>query len=227
MAAPRSLRRPLALAATFLLVATVGGCSAAYYAAMEQLGWEKRDILVNRIEVARDALRAAARRVTTAWQVVERASAAEAGPVAARLRTALADAHTDAAVAERRVAGVAAAGTRLFTSWAQEVADTRDAAQRTRGEEIYARAEERYGRMLAVMQEAVAAMPPVLAVLREQAAALEAAPGAATGAAVRAALAAAADELGVLQLATDRAAAEADAGVQQLALEQDTSWWPW
>lgn len=41
-------------AAILLLVLAVG-CSSAYYATMRKLGWEKRDLLVSRVEVALDS----------------------------------------------------------------------------------------------------------------------------------------------------------------------------
>src|SRR5690606_40233591 len=47
-----------ALIRHFLLVtvlAALAGCSTVYYSAMEKLGYEKREILVDRVEDARDA----------------------------------------------------------------------------------------------------------------------------------------------------------------------------
>ena len=38
-----------------LLTLTLAGCESTYYAAMEKVGLEKRDILVDRVEDARDA----------------------------------------------------------------------------------------------------------------------------------------------------------------------------
>ena len=40
---------------TIFLVTFFGGCSKAYYGAMEKVGIHKRDILVDRVEGARDA----------------------------------------------------------------------------------------------------------------------------------------------------------------------------
>jgi len=38
-----------------LSVVLLGGCSSLYYNTMEKFGYEKRDILVNRVEDARDS----------------------------------------------------------------------------------------------------------------------------------------------------------------------------
>mgnify|MGYP003649306985 CR=1 FL=1 len=40
---------------TLVLLAALAGCSSMYYSAMETLGFEKRDILVDRVEDARDS----------------------------------------------------------------------------------------------------------------------------------------------------------------------------
>ena len=47
-----STLRTLFLLSTLLFL---GSCSTAYYSAMEQLGVHKRDILVDRVEEARDS----------------------------------------------------------------------------------------------------------------------------------------------------------------------------
>ncbi|MGB7306267.1 MAG: DUF2959 family protein, partial [Burkholderiaceae bacterium] len=41
--------------AAVCIAVALGSCQTAYYAAMEKVGFEKRDILSNRVEDARDA----------------------------------------------------------------------------------------------------------------------------------------------------------------------------
>ena len=47
-------------------VALLGACSQAYYGAMEKVGIHKRDILVDRVEAARDAQSEAQKQFTSA-----------------------------------------------------------------------------------------------------------------------------------------------------------------
>ena len=49
------LRKSLQLMTQLCMVALLAGCSSAYYKTMEGFGIEKRDILVDRVEDARDA----------------------------------------------------------------------------------------------------------------------------------------------------------------------------
>lgn len=37
------------------LAFAAAGCTSAYFATMEKLGWEKRDLLAGRVEAARDS----------------------------------------------------------------------------------------------------------------------------------------------------------------------------
>jgi len=50
-----------------LLLLLFGGCSKAYYDAMEKVGIHKRDILVDRVEDARDAQSEAQEQFKSAW----------------------------------------------------------------------------------------------------------------------------------------------------------------
>ncbi|CAB1057556.1 hypothetical protein D1BOALGB6SA_2309 [Olavius sp. associated proteobacterium Delta 1] len=51
----RILQYRLRLILIFSLVLFVSGCETAYYGTMEKLGYHKRDLMVNRVESARDA----------------------------------------------------------------------------------------------------------------------------------------------------------------------------
>ena len=51
----RILKHRLRLILIFSFVIFVFGCETAYYGTMEKLGYHKRDLMVNRVESARDA----------------------------------------------------------------------------------------------------------------------------------------------------------------------------
>ena len=54
MMQPRLTGSGILLVVTAFVLA-LGGCDTAYYKTMEQLGHHKRDIMVDRVESARDA----------------------------------------------------------------------------------------------------------------------------------------------------------------------------
>ena len=51
----RSPCRPCRLGLMSVVLAVLVGCQTAYYATMEKLGYHKRDILVSRVQEARDS----------------------------------------------------------------------------------------------------------------------------------------------------------------------------
>ena len=60
----RSGVRPKILLALTVLV--LAGCQTAYYAALEKLGYPKRDLLVSRVQQARDSQQAAKEQLQSA-----------------------------------------------------------------------------------------------------------------------------------------------------------------
>src|SRR5436305_2334215 len=54
--------------ASFAIMLWLSGCSSMYYAAWQKLGYEKRDILVSRVESARDSQQAAKEQIKTTYQ---------------------------------------------------------------------------------------------------------------------------------------------------------------
>ena len=51
----RTLQYRLSMILIFSLAVFLSGCETAYYGTMEKLGYHKRDLMVNRVESARDA----------------------------------------------------------------------------------------------------------------------------------------------------------------------------
>ncbi|MEO7403913.1 MAG: DUF2959 family protein [Burkholderiales bacterium] len=63
------LQRTLVIALAMLLL---GGCQTAYYAAMEKVGYQRRDILQSRVKLARDAQEEGTKEVVSALEQFSR-----------------------------------------------------------------------------------------------------------------------------------------------------------
>jgi hypothetical protein len=150
---------------------TLAGCSSVYYAVVEQLGWEKRDVLLSRVEAVRASQREAMTRFLDALgqlhDVVE-SDAAGLPKQFEEFRTAYAYATKHAADVRKRIAAVESAGTALFSEWRAEAAATKDAASRARLQQTCDASQVRYDRLLAALHDAAAAMPPVLDAMQTQ-----------------------------------------------------------
>lgn len=207
------------LAAVALALVGAGGCSTTYHAAMEQLGWAKRDILVDRLQGARNSQDDAKTAFADALQRLRAVAAVQGGALEheyAASRSAYDEASQGADEARTRVAAVPPAAGALFTEWRGELAEITDARLRARSQERYQAAQRRYDRVLAAMQRADAAMTPVLATLQDQVLLLQHTRTPETVAGLRSALTAIAADVDTLAIALENAIAEADQFITQL-----------
>jgi hypothetical protein len=170
------LRRGAGGALLVGLALALGGCSALYYAAIEQLGWEKRDVLVNRVEAARDSLARAETQVVDGLEqlhAVVQAASGDLAPEYQELTAISAYADGRAKDLHKRIAAVETAGSALFTEWRDELAVTKDVAQRARDQQHYDASRAHYERLLQTMRQAAASLTPVLDAMRDQVAFLQ------------------------------------------------------
>jgi ElaB/YqjD/DUF883 family membrane-anchored ribosome-binding protein len=164
------MRRTLTLA--LLGAATLlGGCETAYYATMEKVGFAKRDILVSRVESARDSQQEARQEITDALTAFGQVVAYDGGDLEAqykRLAAQLEDSEAAATAVRTRIADVESVAEALFDEWQGELAQYSNASLRTQSEQQLRRTRARYKEMLGAMQRAEGRLEPALQPLRDQ-----------------------------------------------------------
>ena len=165
----RLRRRAMALA----LVAPVAlaGCQTAYFAAMEKIGYEKRDILSSRVEDARDAQQEAKTEVVDALTAFSETVSFEGGELESRYKALaghLADSEAAAEDVRKRVQAVDDVGEALFLEWADELEQYSSAALKARSRQQMIDTRRGYDRMLAAMRRAESRLEPALGTLRDQ-----------------------------------------------------------
>jgi ElaB/YqjD/DUF883 family membrane-anchored ribosome-binding protein len=164
------MRRTLTLA--LLATATLlSGCETAYYATMEKVGFAKRDILVSRVESARDSQQEARQEITDALTEFGRVVAYDGGDLEAqykRLAAQLEDSEAAATAVRTRIADVESVAEALFDEWQGELAQYSNASLRTQSEQQLRRTRARYKEMLGAMQRAESRLEPALQPLRDQ-----------------------------------------------------------
>jgi ElaB/YqjD/DUF883 family membrane-anchored ribosome-binding protein len=147
------------------------GCSSAYYAALEQMGIEKRELLVNRVEAARDAQQEAQTQFKDALEQFKALVGYDGGKLEAMYESlrSTSDASTAKARQVRdRIAAVKDVAEALFKEWEGELQQYSDAGLRRKSERQLNETRARYGRVVAAMDKAADRMDPVLAVLHDQ-----------------------------------------------------------
>ena len=151
------------------LVWTVG-CAKTYYRAMEKVGIHKRDILVSRVEDARDAQSDAQEQFKTALQrfgeviSIEETDLKKAYDKLNGEYEESVDAAKDVSERIKKVEEVADA---LFEEWEQELTlYTRDSLRRSSQKQLND-TKTKYRKMLASMHQAEKSMTPVLNTFRD------------------------------------------------------------
>ena len=154
-----------------LTLALLPACSSAYYKTMEAFGFEKRDILVDRIENGRDAQQDAKTEFQSALQAFKSATGFEGGDLEAlhdKLDTRLNECEASANNVHGRIESIEGVAGDLFAEWKEEVSTYSDPKLREQSEELLAETKQRYDSLLAAMKRAEGTMAPVLAAFRDQ-----------------------------------------------------------
>ena len=147
------------------LIFVVGGCATAYYGAMEKVGIHKRDILVDRVESARDAQAEAQQQFKSAldqFGAVINIENSDLKQAYERLNAEFEDSQDAAEKVSARIDKVEAVAEDLFEEWTEELTLYKNAELRRASQRKLKETRQRYRRMLASMHRAERSMEPVL-----------------------------------------------------------------
>jgi hypothetical protein len=146
-------------------------CTTAYYRALETVGIEKRDVLVDRVEEARDSQSDAKEQFTSAldrYRSVVNVEGGDLEEVYDRLAAEFERSETRAQAAGDRVAAVESVANDLFAEWEDEIGEYSDPNLRRQSQRLLTDTRADYQRLIAAMRRADAAMEPVLTLFRDQ-----------------------------------------------------------
>lgn len=161
-------------AALFVIVASSilsTGCSKMYYKTWEKLGWEKRDILVDRVEDARDEQEEAKEEFKTTLERFQEITGYSGGDLEAKykkLSSSYEDCADRAQAVKERIAAVEKVAKDLFAEWKEEINQYSSAELKRASQEQLDQTKERYNELITVMKNAEAKMQPVLVAFNDQ-----------------------------------------------------------
>jgi len=159
----------LILIAVFL-IPFFGGCSKAYYGAMEKVGIHKRDILVDRVEGARDAQSEAQEQFKSAleqFSTVIHIKNSNLKKAYEKLNAEYEDSEKAAKKVSERIDKVESVSDALFEEWEEELKLYKSADLRKSSKQKLQDTKTRYREMLASMHRAEKSMEPVLLSFRD------------------------------------------------------------
>ena len=155
----------------FIFIAlTLNSCSSAYYGAMEKIGIHKRDILVDRVEDARDAQAEAQEQFKSAleqFSSVVQIEETDLKKAYEKLNFEYEQSEEAAQNVSDRIDKVESVAEALFKEWESELELYKSAELRNASSRQLRETRERYSKMLHSMQQAENSMTPVLRTFRD------------------------------------------------------------
>ena len=151
----------------FLLVT---GCSKTYYSAMEKVGVHKRDILVDRVENARDAQTDAQEQFKNALEQFESVITIENTDLKdayEKLNAEYKESGEAAKKVSNKIEKVESVANDLFAEWENELGLYKNKALQNASARKLIDTQKRYHEMLASMHHAEKSMDPVLRTFRD------------------------------------------------------------
>ena len=164
------MSRPVAVCLVAFAV-LVAGCSTPYYAAMEKLGYAKRDLLVERVIDTRKAQAEAKDQFASALTKFMEISQFEGGALQQKyeeLDREYKRSEDRAKSVRSRIDDVESVAEALFREWRQELSQYSNPSLRAESQRQLDATRVRYDELMVIMRRAAARMDPVLATFRDQ-----------------------------------------------------------
>ena len=167
----KSLSNKICLVLISLTVFSIAGCEKAYYSTMESFGKHKRDILVDRVENARDAQQDAKQQFQSAlekFSSVVKVPTSQLQEKYDQLKTELDKSEAKAKNVSTRIKDIESVSDALFDEWQSELDQYTNKDLRRTSEQKLKQTKERYAQLIAAMKKAETKIVPVLSAFRDQ-----------------------------------------------------------
>ncbi len=147
------------------------GCSTAYYKTMESIGIHKRDILVDRVEEARDAQEESKEQFQSALERFTTVLNFDGGELEDKYNQLNDEYERSADRAEEvsdRIESVENVATALFKEWEMELKEYQSGKLRQSSEQKLRQTQRQYKKLISAMKKAESKINPVLTALHDQ-----------------------------------------------------------
>lgn len=149
----------------------LAGCSQAYYGTMEKFGVHKREILVDRVEDARDAQEDGEKQFKDALAAFKSVTGFDGGnleKVYDKLNGEYQDSKDAADDISERIEAIESVANAMFSEWRAELKQYSSANLRRDSEQQLKLTQAKYKQLIGAMRKAEARIDPVLAVMQDQ-----------------------------------------------------------
>lgn len=153
------------------LVAMLGACSSVYYNTMEKFGVHKREILVDRVEEARDLQKEGQKQFQSAldqFRSIVQVDESNLSKTYDRLRSEYEDSKESAEAISAKINDIESVAAALFREWKGELKQYSDSSLRRDSEKKMKQTQAKYKSLIKSMRAAESRLQPVLATMHDQ-----------------------------------------------------------
>jgi hypothetical protein len=147
------------------------GCSSAYYNTMEKFGVHKRNIMVDRVEEARDSQKAAEKQFASALDQFKSVVAVDGGnleSVYKKLNSEYEDSKSAAEDIRSRIDGIESVADALFDEWEDELKQYSSGDLRSESQRKLKVTKSKYQQLITAMRKTESRLDPVLTAMNDQ-----------------------------------------------------------
>ncbi len=165
------LRFTSLLLVALLTPVVMSSCSSAYFATMEQFGYAKREILVDRVEEAKDEQKEAKEQFVSTYERFKSVTGISGGKLEDTYNTlngSYEDCAEQADAVRGKITKVEEVADAMFSEWKTEIGQYSDASLKRQSQETFDATKRRYEDLLTSMKKASGSMEPVLTAFRDR-----------------------------------------------------------
>ncbi len=154
-----------------LLLITLTACSSTYYKAMDSVGYHKRDILVHRVQKARDSQEEAKQQFQSALEKFSAITNFKGGELQDKydnLKSEFDESEAKANDIRFRITEVEDVAEALFAEWGIELEQYSNPSLRRNSQRKLSATKTRYAQLIKSMKRAESKIEPVLSAFRDQ-----------------------------------------------------------
>lgn len=156
---------------TFSLLLFLTACSTLYYSGLEKIGIPKRDVLVHRVEKARDTQEETKEQFKSALEQFTAVTNFKGGDLEAVYNKLNKEYEASIAKADEvkdRIAAIEDVSQALFNEWEEEITQYSNSALKSSSQQKLTATRAHYKQLITTMKTAEAKIQPVLTVFKDQ-----------------------------------------------------------
>ena len=154
-----------------LTLLTLTACSSMYYNALESVGIPKRELMIHRVEKARDTQEETKEQFKSAldqFTAVTNFSGGDLEAVYNKLNDEYQDSVSQAKLVRKRITDIEDVSEALFEEWEEEITQYSSASLRRNSQQQLDSTKRQYKQLIKAMKRAETKLDPVLAVFKDQ-----------------------------------------------------------